>query len=65
MTIHPKAAGAGMSGALAVILLWAIGYAVDVPLEVGAAFTAVLAYAGAWLAPWFAATRPEKDVASK
>lgn len=58
MNVHPKAAGAGMSGALAVIILWAISYGVTVPLEVGAAFTAVLSYAGAWLAPWFASVHP-------
>lgn len=49
--IHPKVAGASLSASLSLIVLWAISYWVDVPVEVAAAFTAVLGFAGGWLAP--------------
>lgn len=58
LTIHPKAAGAGIGGALAVIILWAMSYGVVVPPEVAAAFTAVIAGVCAWLAPWVPTAKP-------
>lgn len=51
LTIHPKVAGSSLSGALAIVILWAISFAVDVPPEVAAAFTAILSFIGGWLAP--------------
>ena len=57
LTIHPKAAGAGIGGALAVIILWAMSYGVEVPPEVAGAFTAVIAAVCSWLAPWIPAPK--------
>lgn len=58
MTLHPKAAGAGIGGALAVVILWALSYVVDVPPEVAGGFVAIIGTGCAWLAPWFAKHRP-------
>ena len=58
MNLHPKAAGAGMAGALSVIVMWGLSFAVVVPPEVGAALASVRAFTGAWLAPWFQSIRP-------
>jgi hypothetical protein len=49
--IHPKVAGGALSASLSLIILWALSYWVVVPPEVAAAFTAVLGFAGGWLAP--------------
>lgn len=51
LTLHPKVAGSSLSAGLALIILWAVQFAVPVPPEVAAAFTAVLAGVGGWLAP--------------
>jgi len=51
LNIHPKVAGGTLSGALALIILWALSYWVIVPPEVAAAFTLLLGSVGAWLAP--------------
>ena len=49
--LHPKVAAGALSSSLSLIILWAISYWVVVPPEVAAAFTAVLAFVGGWLAP--------------
>jgi len=51
LNIHPKVAGAGLSGSLSLIILWAIHYWVTVPTNVAAAFAVVLSFAGGYLAP--------------
>lgn len=52
LTLHPKTAGAGVGGALALIVLWVMSYWVDVPPEVAAAGTAVVGAFVSWLASW-------------
>jgi hypothetical protein len=59
VNLHPKVAAGGLGGALALILVWALGYAVTIPPEVAAAFTLLLSSLCAWLAPWFAAMHPD------
>lgn len=54
LNLHPKVAGGTLSGALALIVLWGLSYALVVPPEVAAAFTLVLSFVGGWLAPTFA-----------
>lgn len=61
MTLHPKAAAAGLGGSLALIIVWALGYALTIPPEVASAGTVIIAGAAAWLAPWFATIRPGPD----
>jgi hypothetical protein len=51
LDIHPKVAGGTLSGAVALIVLWALSYWIVVPPEVAAAFTLALASIGGWLAP--------------
>jgi hypothetical protein len=51
LNLHQKVAGGGLSGALALIILWVLSYWVKVPVEVGSAFTLLLSFAGAWLSP--------------
>jgi len=51
LNIHPKVAGGTLSGALALIVLWALSYWVVAPPEVAAAFTLLLGGIGGWLAP--------------
>lgn len=48
--LHPKVAAAGVSGAAATILVWAISLpGVEVPPEVAASFSTVLAFLGGYL----------------
>ena len=51
LNLHPKVAAGGLSAALSLIILWGVSFGVTVPPEVAAAFTAVLAFVGGWLAP--------------
>lgn len=45
-----KVAAGGITGAVSLILVWAVGLAgLEVPAEVAAAFTAVLAFAASYL----------------
>ncbi len=60
VALHPKTAAAGLSSALALIILWGVSYGIKVPPEVAAAFTAVLGFFGAWLAPWIPQAPPAK-----
>lgn len=49
MTPQPKVQAAGAGGALAIVLVWLAGqFGVDVPPEVAAAFTTLLAFAAGW-----------------
>lgn len=51
-TPNRKVTGAGLSGALAIILVWAAGLGgVEVPAEVGAAFATVISVGTAYLLP--------------
>lgn len=59
MNLHPKVAAGGIGGALALILIWALGYVITIPPEVAAAFTLLISSLCAWLAPWFAELRPK------
>jgi hypothetical protein len=57
LELHPKTAASGLSACIALIILWALSYWVTVPPEVAAAFTALLGFAGAWLAPLLPKTK--------
>ena len=47
----PKATGAGLGGALALIGVWVAGmFDIEIPADVGVAFGTVFAFVGAWLA---------------
>lgn len=47
---QPKVAAAGVSGALAIVVVWVAGqFGVDMPAEVGASFATLAAFAGGWL----------------
>ena len=49
-TPTPKVAAAGVSGAVAIILVWIAGlFGLEVPAEVAAAVAAILAFAGGYL----------------
>lgn len=52
LVLHPKVAAGGLSGAVALIVLWGLSYVVKVPPEVAASFTLVLSFVGGYLAPW-------------
>ncbi len=58
LNLHPKVAGSGLTGALALIILWGVSYAITVPVEVGAAFTVVLSFVGGYFAPIIAKEQP-------
>lgn len=58
LILHPKVAGAGLTACLALIILWGVSYALVVPAEVAAAFTAVLGFVGGYFAPWFEEHQP-------
>ena len=48
----PKVAAAGVSGAVALIIVWIVGmFGVEVPAEVGAALATILAFVGGYLIP--------------
>jgi len=48
-TPTPKVAAAGISGAVALIIVWVAGlFGLDVPPEVAAAFTVILAFVAAY-----------------
>lgn len=50
MKPQPKVAAGGVGGAVAIILVWALGYAgVDVTAEVAAAITSVISFAFAYI----------------
>lgn len=51
MTPTPKVAAAGVSGAVAVILVWAAKavFGIDVPAEVAAALAVVISVAGGYI----------------
>jgi len=47
---EPKVAAGGIAGAATVVLVWALGqFGVDVPAEVGAALSALIAFAAGYL----------------
>lgn len=52
LTLHPKTAGTGVGGALALLILWIVSYWVDVPAEVAAAITLIAAAFVSWMASW-------------
>ena len=52
LTLHPKTAGAGIGGALALVILWIVSYWVDVPPEVAAAIAVMSSAFISWLASW-------------
>lgn len=52
LTLHPKTAGTGVGGALALLILWIVSYWVDVPAEVAAAITLIAAAFVSWMAAW-------------
>ena len=58
MNLHPKVAAGGIGGAVALIVLWGLSYAVTIPPEVAGAFTLVISTLCAWLAPWFQTIKP-------
>ncbi len=60
LQLHPKVAATGASGAVALVILWAVSYAIVVPPEVAAAFTALVGFLGSWLAPWIPQAPPAK-----
>jgi hypothetical protein len=50
MKPEPKVAAGGIAGAATVVLVWALGqFGVDVPAEVGAALSALIAFAAGYL----------------
>ncbi len=51
LALHPKVAGGSLSACLSLIILWGVSYALVVPPEVAAAFTALLGFLGGYLAP--------------
>jgi len=60
LTIHPKVAGSSLSGALTLIILYAVSTflpSVKITPEVAAAITLILTFAGGWLAPAAAASK--------
>lgn len=59
LDLHPKTTGAGLSAAFALIILYSIHWWVVPPPEVAAAGTAILAFAGAWLAPLLKVPQPQ------
>lgn len=49
-TPTPKVAAAGITGAAALIIVWVAGlFGLEVPAEVAAAFTVILAFVGGYL----------------
>lgn len=52
LELHPKVAGGGISGALALIILWVLAlWHITVPPEVAAAGTLILGSVGAYFSP--------------
>lgn len=50
MSPEPKVTAAGVGGAFAIVLVWILGqFGVDMPAEVAAAVTTLLAFAAGWL----------------
>lgn len=50
MKPEPKVSAAGAGGAFAVVLVWTLGQAgIDMPPEVAASVTVLLAFAAGWL----------------
>lgn len=58
MNVHPKVVAGGVGGALAIVVLYGLGFAIAIPAEVAAAVTLIVAQFCGWLAPWFASVRP-------
>jgi hypothetical protein len=49
-TIHPKVAAAGVAGAISIVIVWVANlFGIDVPAEVAAAFTTILATAAGFI----------------
>lgn len=48
-----KAIGAGLAGALTIVIVWAVHQwgSIDVPPEVASAFTTIIAGAATWIVP--------------
>lgn len=62
LNIHPKVAGATISGSLGILVVWLLGQAhVTVGTTVAAAIVAVLAAVGGWLAPIADAEKAKLD----
>lgn len=54
-----KVAGAGLAGAVSIVIVWALGMTgVDVPPEVASAITTILAFGTAYLIPENASAAP-------
>jgi len=51
LNLHPKVAGGGVSGSLALIILTVVGHWYAVTPNVAAAFTVILTVVGAYLSP--------------
>jgi len=63
LSLHPKVAAAGLSGSLALVIIWAFGLAhVTVDPVVAGAIATILSFAGGYLAPIL---QKEKTVAAK
>jgi uncharacterized membrane protein YfcA len=65
LTLHPKTASAGIGGSVALIVLWVMSYWVDVPPEIAAAATLIIATFCAWLAPWLPKAKPAEAAGGK
>jgi hypothetical protein len=59
LSLHPKTAGTGLTSCLALLILWGVSYKLTVPVEIGAAFTSVLGFAGAYFAPFVERIQPK------
>lgn len=59
LDFHPKVAGGTLAGAVALIVLYGLGFALDnIPYEVAGAVTLICATIGGYFAPWFSANQP-------
>ncbi len=61
LALHPKVAAAGLSGSVAILVIWLLGLAhVQVDPVVGGALAAALSAFGGWLAPILKTETPPK-----
>ena len=52
MNLNPKIASAGAAGALTVVLVWVLSlFGVEIPSEVAAAVTIIIAFAAGYIRP--------------